>query len=198
METGAWIEIIDGEPVDVGVPLRTLRGAEAELSSGHIHITLGAESAIRIDSGGRTTTVISQFSGTVTVDVHQDRPTRVILRTQDTTVTVSARSARFTSDAVKGTVSVAEGEATVVDAVTGVAAEVGEGTAVSTTDLATTAKAVTPASNPKPNGKGNGNAGGNGNGNAGGNNGKGNGNGNGGGNGNNGNDNGNGNGKSRK
>lgn len=221
MEAGAWVEIIDSEPIDVGVPIRTLRGAEAELSSGDIQITLGPESAIRIDSKGDTATIISQFGGRVTVAVHQRRPYPVILRTQTITVTVNARNADFTSDTVKGVVSVAEGEVTVVDTATGVAAEVSEGAAVSATDLATSTGAVTSVSNanakanengngntgggngnsdpPGNNGNGNGNggnAGGNGNGNGG--NAGGNGNdGNGGGNGDNGNGNGNGNGKSK-
>ena len=219
LDDGAWVEIIEGEVVDVGVPLRTLRRAKAELSSGDIEITLGAESAVRIDSEGGTATVISQFSGTVTVEVHRKRTLPIILRTQTTTVTVSARKARFTSDAVRGTVSVSEGEATVVDAATGTAAEVVEGTAVSTTDLATSASVVTPVSSSQAepndgdngngnavgggtangadgNGSGNNNESGNGNGgngSAGGNNGNSNGNGNSGGNGNGNNGNGNGN-----
>lgn len=196
MEEGAWLEIVDHEPIGIGVPIRTLRGAEAELSSGDVQITLGPESAIRIDSKGATATVISQFGGTVSITVHQRRPSPVILRTQTITVTVNARSAGFTCNATTGVVSVAEGEVTVVDTATGVAAEVGEGSVVSTTDLTGSAGAVTPVSNAKTgNGNangGNGNSGNNGSGNGGGNNG--NGNGNSGGNGNNGNGNGGGNG----
>ena len=68
LDDGAWVEIIEGEVVDVGVPLRTLRRAKAKLSSGDIEITLGAESAVRIDSEGGTATVISQFSGTDNIE----------------------------------------------------------------------------------------------------------------------------------
>ena len=50
MENDAWVEVFDHEPRRIGVAVRTLRGARAELSSGAIRIRLEPGSAVRVEA----------------------------------------------------------------------------------------------------------------------------------------------------
>lgn len=204
MENDAWVEVFDHEPLRIGVAVRTLRGARAELSSGAIRIRLEPGSAVRVEANQGGGAIIRQFSGSISVSISQQGTRAVVVQTPAFTIKAEATSADFRSDLATGQVWVDRGEVVVVDNVTGKATEVGAGVATSTADPTATGT-VTSAFNGRPDGdssagdspdladkgrgtgngnawgkgnggKENGNAGGNGNGNTGG---KGNGNGNG-------------------
>jgi hypothetical protein len=219
LENGQWSELPTGDPVGLGVPVRTLQSGRVELASGGVRLELAPSTALQIDEAKGSTTV-TQFAGIVTIGGTIAEGSQLVFETPTMSVTVNSGYAALRVDGDAGTVVVDAGAVTLHDLETGAQKRIAAGEAVNVANVSAPAvPGVQTAgqgndglggSNAYARGTGNGNAGGNGsggggdaggNGNAGGHgNAGGNGNGNTGGNGNgdeNGNGGGNGSGKEK-
>lgn len=137
-----WSDLPAGEAVPEGVPIRTLKGATVTLShAGHV-VMLAPDSAARLDAATRTSTVMTQFAGKLTVEVRGARGRQLLIRTPSLTIDVQPGSARLEILAEAGKVEVIAGTAIVIDPKTSVQTTVAAGEVVLLTDMEAAAAAL--------------------------------------------------------
>lgn len=140
-----WADLAAGEEVPEGVPIRTLHGATITLSHAGQLLTLAPDSAARLDSGSRRSTVLTQFAGTLTIEAKLPRGNQLLVRAPSLTVDVQPGAARLVIIADPGKVEVAAGSAIVADPTTRVRTTVAAGEAVRLADMEAAAAAMLPA-----------------------------------------------------
>ena len=160
LENGQWLELPTGDSVGLGVPVRTLQSGRVDLTSDGIKLELAPVTALQIDQAAGSTTVVTQFAGTVSITANINEGSYLVLQTPSMSVTVKSGYTELLVDGDAGTVEVDAGVVTLQDLATGAQQEIAAGEATSVADVGTSVMA---SSNPVPRGNGPGEVGGNAN-----------------------------------